>query len=221
MRASKKRAAVIRKIGLTGGIASGKSRVAEMLSRQLDCVHIDADAVCRELLEPQAEGWREFAKVFGSRYLSVDGSINRPLLRKNLFADADFRQKVNNVIHPLVKKIIIAQMHHIVESGNSTRVLVEVPLLFEVQWENLFDTVVVVYADYETCLKRLMARDGLPKRDAVKELESQLPLSEKVIKADHVIDNSGMLPDTKIQVEHLAGILSRNRTRSYPGGLRK
>jgi dephospho-CoA kinase len=213
----KKGAAVIRKIGLTGGIASGKSRVAEMLSRLLDCVHIDADEVCRQLLAPNAEGWLQFSRVFGSEYLSGDGSINRPLLRKDLFTDEDFRRKVNNVIHPLVKRTIMEQMDHIIESDINSRVLVEVPLLFEVQWENLFDTVVVVYADYETCRKRLLARDGLALSAAVNELESQLPLSEKVMKADHVIDNSGMLADTKIQVEHLADVLGRNQERHSHG----
>ena len=204
---------VIRKIGLTGGIASGKSRVAEMLSQLLDCVHIDADEVCRNLLEPQAEGWREFSRAFGSEYFSGDGSINRPLLRKNLFADEDFRQQVNNVIHPLVKKMIIEQMELIIKADSNSRVLVEVPLLYEVQWEVLFDTVIVVYADYETCLKRLMARDGLTRNAAVIELESQMPLSEKVVQADHVIDNSGSLADTNKQVEHLAELLKNNGKR--------
>jgi len=201
---------VIRKIGLTGGFASGKSRVAEMLAAMLHCVHIDADEVCRRLLQPHAEGWREFSKVFGLKYFNGDGSINRPLLRKDLFAGEDFRRKVNTVIHPLVKSTIMAQMNHILASGSNARVLVEVPLLYEVQWEHLFDTVVVVYADYETCLKRLMERDGIERSRAIKELESQLPLSEKVIRADHVIDNSGMLPDTNKQVEHLADLLGRS-----------
>jgi dephospho-CoA kinase len=203
--------AVIRKIGLTGGIASGKSRVAEILAGMLDCVHVDADELCRQLLQPHAEGWLKFSREFGLTYFAENGSINRPILRKKLFADEDFRQKVNNVIHPLVKGVIIAQMDHIIESDTNSKVLVEVPLLFEVQWENLFDTVVVVYADYETCLNRLMERDGVARREAIRELESQLPLSEKVLKADHVIDNSGVLPDTNIQVEHLAELLSRNR----------
>ena len=205
-----KRFAVIRKIGLTGGIASGKSRVAGMLAGMLHCLHIDADEVCRRLLEPHAEGWREFSRVFGPGYLAEDGSINRPLLRKDLFADENFRLKVNEVIHPLAKRAIMAQMDRVLGSKENSRVLVEVPLLFEVQWENLFDTVVVVYADYETCLKRLMGRDGLEKKAAVKELASQMDLSEKTLKADHVIDNSGTLADTNMQVEHLAELLSGN-----------
>jgi len=201
---------VIRKIGLTGGIAAGKSLVAKMLSGMLDCAHIDADEVCRQLLQPHAEGWQEFSRVFGLKYLTEHGSINRSLLRKDLFADEDFRQKVNGVIHPLVKKNIMAQMDQILAASNNAKVVVEVPLLYEVHWENLFDTVVVVYADYERCLSRLMERDGVERQEAIKELESQLLLSVKVMKADHVVDNSGMVPDTNNQVAILAHLLKNN-----------
>lgn len=206
-----KGSAVIRKIGITGSIASGKSRVAEMLAGMLACVHIDADVVSSRLLERDAEGWRAFTKVFGGRYLADDGSIDRPLLRKDLFNDKNLRRQVNNIIHPLVKKAISVQMDNAIESGNHARVLVEVPLLFEAHWENLFDTVVVVYADYDTCLKRLMDRDGVPRNTAVKELKSQLPLAEKVRRADHVIDNGGKLSETTAQVKTLADLLSRKR----------
>ncbi len=209
--------AVIRKIAITGGIASGKSRVAEMLAGMLDCVLINSEEICRRMLEPHGEGWREFSRVFGSEYLAEDGSIDRPLLRKDLFADEGIRRRVNNIIHPLVKKTIRAQMDRIVAADGNSRVLVEVPLLYEIQWENLFDAVIVVYADHETCLDRLMKRDGVERSVAVKELESQLPLSEKVAKADYVIDNSGMMPDTNKQVEHLPDLLSRNRCATPEG----
>jgi len=205
---------VKRKIGLTGGIASGKSNVSKMLAQQLGCIHIDADEICRQLLEPQEEGWREFTRIFGPSYLAADGRINRPLLRKDLFGDEKFRKEVNSIVHPLVKRRIRAQMDRIVGSAGNTRVLVEVPLLFEVQWEKLFDVIVVVYTDYEKCLNRLMERDGIEKAAAVKELESQLPLAEKVMRADHVIDNSGPLADTNNQVEHLAELLKNNGKRT-------
>jgi dephospho-CoA kinase len=204
----------IRKIGLTGGIASGKSSVSKMLARLLGCVHIDADEICRQLLEPQEEGWRELSRMFGPRYLAADGRINRPLLREDLFGNEKFRQEVNATVHPLVKRRILVQMDQIIGSAENTRVLVEVPLLFEVRWENLFDVIVVVYADYEKCLNRLMARDGIEKAAAVRELESQLSLPEKVMRADYVIDNSGPLSDTSNQVEHLAELLKNNGKRA-------
>ena len=201
---------VNRKIGLTGGIASGKSSVSKFLSGLLGCEHIDADEICRQLLEPNEEGWQEFTRAFGSDYLSEDGAINRSLLRNDLFASEKVREQVNKVIHPIVKKVILSRMNQIVESGSSLRVLVEVPLLYEVHWEDIFDIVVVVYADHETCLNRLMDRDGVDKAVAVKELQSQWPLAEKVTRANHVIDNSGLLLDTKNQVKQLAELLKNN-----------
>jgi dephospho-CoA kinase len=200
---------VNRKIGLTGGIASGKSSASKMLSGVLGCELIDADEVCRELLEPQEEGWQEFTRVFSSAYLSEDGAIDRPLLRHDLFESEQFRQKVNGIIHPIVKRVVLSRMNRIVESGSGLQVVVEVPLLYEVHWEDIFDTVIVVNADHETCLKRLMDRDGLDKASAVKEFQSQWPLTEKVMKADHVIDNSGLLQDTNSQVKHLAELLKK------------
>ena len=199
-----------RKIGLTGGIASGKSSVSKMLSRILQCEHIDVDDICRELLEPQAEGWRKITETFGGRYLTDTGTINRALLRRDLFASEKIRQAVNGIIHPLAKEVLQGRFKLLAASEPHARVLVEVPLLFEVKWEDIFDTIIVVYADHEICRNRLMMRDGVDMATAEKELRSQLPLSEKVRQADHVIDNSGSLPDTVNQVERLAELLQNN-----------
>ena len=141
--------------------------------------------------------------------ITENETIDRPLLRKDLFASEKLRREVDNIIHPLVKKVIVSRMDTIIASGPDSRVLVEVPLLYEVGWEYLFDTVIVVYADRETCLHRLMLRDGVEMAAADRELQSQLPLSEKVLKADHVIDNSGLLQDTMSQVNHLAELLRK------------
>ena len=198
-----------RKIGLTGGIASGKSSVSKMLSDFLECEHIDADDICRHLLEPREEGWKEFTRVFGASFLLEDETINRPLLRSRLFDSEQFRQKVNDIIHPLAKRVVLSRMDQIVESAPDLKVVVEVPLLYEVNWEDIFDTVIVVDADYETCLERLMQRDAIDKAAAVKELQSQWPLHDKVMRADHVIDNSGSLQETISQVEELAELLKK------------
>jgi len=201
---------VNRKIGLTGGIASGKSLVSKMLSGLLGCEHIDADEVCRRLLDPHEEGWQEFTRVFGSIYLSDDGAIDRALLRKDLFDSEHLRRKVNGIIHPMVKQVVLCRMDQTVGAGSGMKVVVEVPLLYEVHWEDIFDTVVVVNADYETSLTRLMDRDGVDREEAAKELQSQWPLTEKVMRADYVIDNSGTLQETKIQVEQLSELLKND-----------
>ena len=96
------------------------------------------------------------------------------------------------------------------EFPKNSMVIVEVPLLYEVKWEDLFDAVIVVYADSEVCLKRLMDRDGLDRSQAKAAMECQMKLSEKVLKADHVIDNNGNILDTQGQVEHLASILQNS-----------
>ena len=199
-----------RKIGLTGGIASGKSSVSKILSRALQCEHIDVDDICRELLEPRAEGWHKLAETFGGRYLTEKGNINRSLLRHDLFASDRVRQAVNSIIHPLARKVLQERFDQLAASAAHARVLVEVPLLFEVRWEDMFDTIIVVYADPEICRNRLVIRDGVDQATAEKELRSQMPLAEKVRKADHVIDNSGLLADTVRQVERLAELLQNN-----------
>ncbi len=196
-----------RKIGLTGGIASGKTLVSKMLSGLLGCEHIDADEVCRQLLEPREEGWQEFTRTFGSKYLSDDGAIDRPLLRKDLFNSEQLRQKVNGIIHPIARRVVLSRMNEIIGADSGLKVVVEVPLLYEVHWEDIFDSVIVVNADNETCLTRLMDRDGVDREEAAKELQSQWPLAEKVMRADHVIDNSGPLQETESQVEKIVELL--------------
>jgi dephospho-CoA kinase len=200
----------IRKIGLTGGMGSGKSSVAKLLTQMLDGKHIDADQVCRKILEPNGEGWQAFIEAFGNEYQLDDKSINRPKLRNAIFSDDLFRTKVNGIIHPIVKKNIISEMESFLEFPRNSMVIVEVPLLYEVKWEDLFDAVIVVYADSEVCLKRLMDRDGLDRSQTKEAMECQMKLSEKVLKADHVIDNSGNILDTQGQVEHLASILQNS-----------
>ena len=206
----KSRAATIRKIGLTGGIGSGKSRIAELLVKLSGAEYIDADQVCRDLLEPQEAGWQAFIEAFGDDYLLADQSINRPGLRDAIFSDDSFREQVDSVVHPLVRQFIVSEMESILNQSAHSRVIVEVPLLYEVGWQDLFDIVVVVYADYETCLKRLMVRDGVDKEQAGKAMECQMDLSEKALRADHVIDNSGSMADTQSQVEQFAFLLQNN-----------
>jgi len=178
-----------------------------MLASMLNCDHIDADEICRRLLEPHAEGWQELVRISGTKYLAEEELINRSFLRQELFTRPELRQKINRAIHPLVRREIITQMDSIIASDSTARVLVEVPLLYEVGWEDLFDTIIVVYADYKTCCNRLMDRDGMARETAMIEMESQMPLDDKVVKADHVIDNSGILSDTNNQVKHLAELL--------------
>jgi dephospho-CoA kinase len=194
-------------IGITGGMGSGKSAVAGFLSQRFGATYIDADAVCRELLEPEAAGWRSFTGIFGSDYLDPDGRINRELLRKAIFADEMIRRQVNAIIHPLAREEICRRL----EAATDARwFLIEVPLLFEAGWEAEVDRVIVVYADRDSCLRRLMQRDGLQKEEAERSMGAQWPLPEKAMLADYTVDNSGPWLFTCLQILHLGELLQDN-----------
>jgi dephospho-CoA kinase len=191
-------------IGITGGMGSGKSAVSRLLHGRLGGTYIDADAVCRQLLLPGAAGWQSFRDNFGSRYLNPDQSLNRPLLRRAIFADQEIRQRLDALVHPLAREEIARR----VKSATGSRwFLVEVPLLYEARWESDLDRVLVVYADFCSCLLRLMKRDHLQKKEAELAISSQWPLAAKALLADHVIDNSGPWALTSLQVLHLSELL--------------
>lgn len=193
-------------IGLTGGVGSGKSTVATFLGNRTGIEVINADEICRQLLKPNEEGWCAIKKVLDARFFVEDQSINRSLLRKELFDDQELRLQINNVIHPLARR----RIKQIVTGKNKGAVkgyVVEVPLLFEAGWEDDFDAIVVVYAKKSVCLQRLMGRDGLNEKDAAAMLNAQWPMEEKILRADYVIDNSWFWADTCLQILRLEKIL--------------
>ncbi len=198
----------VKLFGLTGGIGSGKSRVAQFLKKRMGFGYIDSDEVCRELLEPKNEGWVALQNAFGDEFFNPDSSINRTFLRKILFDDESFRVKLNTLLHPLAKDFILRQLHEKTDSPEIRRdYIVEVPLLFEAKWDDMFDGIITVYAEYSQCLERLMVRDKISPSDAQKALAAQESLETKALKADHVIDNTGPWPETCLQLIHLGRIL--------------
>lgn len=169
--------------------------------------YIDADQVCHELLQPKAKGWRIFKEVFGFDYFLEDMTLNRDLLRRDLFRDEGLRNRVNQLLHPLAREVILGLADK-GKSGACPQVnIVEVPLLFEAGWEKDFDRIVVVYSDRRTCFQRLIQRDNITRQEAEAMCASQWPMAEKVLRADHVIDNNGSLVDTELQLLHLARLL--------------
>jgi dephospho-CoA kinase len=196
-------------VAVTGGMGSGKSSVAAYLGEIGGAMGLSADVLCRQLLEPGAAGWLAVRTAFGERFFSADQHIDRPLLRTVLFEDREFRHRLDALLHPLVRDEIAGCLKR--ESGQSsgkqTRFVVEVPLLYEARWEHDFSQVVVAYADEKTCLRRLMLRDRISEAAAVKALEAQMPLADKALLADYVIDNNGPWFDTCLQVEHLRNLL--------------
>ena len=188
------------KVGLTGGIASGKSTVSEAFAR-LGARVLDADAVAREVVEPGRPAWTKLRQTFGAEFFHADGRLNRGKLRSLVFADPKRRVRLNEIVHPEVMKEINRKSAQIMSTAPDSVFLVDVPLLLEVEAADRFDRVVVVYVNETVQLDRLMERDGLSAEEASQALSTQIPLRDKVKQADFVIDNSGTLEETQAQVE--------------------
>jgi len=196
-------------VAITGGMGSGKSSVAAYLCEIGGARGLNADTLCRQLLEPEAAGWLAVRKAFGERFFLTDQHIDRPLLRKVLFEDHEFRREINTLLHPLVRNEITfcieKEVGYLAEA--QARFVVEVPLLYEAHWEHDFSQIVVAYADEKVCIRRIMLRDRISEAEAKKAIATQMPLSHKALLADHVIDNSGAWSDTCLQIRHLRNLL--------------
>ncbi|MGB7033777.1 MAG: dephospho-CoA kinase, partial [Syntrophobacteria bacterium] len=188
------------KVGLTGGIASGKSTVSEAFAR-LGAKVLDADEVAREVVLPGKPAWTKLRHTFGSEFFHPDGRLNRSKLRRLVFADPEQRSRLNAIVHPEVMREIDFRFEQLTSSAEHAVVLVDIPLLIEVGVAHRFDKVVVVYANESVQVMRLMQRDGLSREEARQALSVQIDLREKARKADFVIDNSGTPGETQAQVE--------------------
>jgi dephospho-CoA kinase len=197
-------------VGLTGGIASGKSLVARMLERKGALV-LDADAIAREVVAPGAPAWREIVDWLGESILLADGSIDRGRLGRLVFSDAAARQKLNAIVHPRVGQELIDRTGAI-ERRNPGAVLVyDVPLLIEAGMQQHVDRVLLVYVTPEIQLQRLQRRDKLTRDEALARVKAQMPLEEKKNYAHTVIDNNGTIRQTARQVARFWADLVRSR----------
>ncbi len=186
-------------IGITGGIGSGKSRVAAYWARCFQLERIDLDAICRELLKPGQPGWLALKESHNYRFFTIEGLLDRQRFRAELFSDQVLRDEIDAMLHPLAR----AQMHRQYLGAKKYPVLVEIPLLFEAGWEQDVDRIVVVYASQEIRCNRIVHRDKVSIRDAEQAMSIQWPLRRKIKGADHCIDNSASWFHTCMQVMHL------------------
>jgi len=193
-------------IGVTGGMGAGKSIAAGLLGKLLEYDVLDADILCRNLLQPHMPGWQGVQEKWGARFFDLTGKIDRPALRKALFADPVVRQGVERILHPLVRQEIMRRAAE--KRLHLSGLVVEVPLLFEVGWQDDFDWIVVVYAGPECCVERIVRRDRVSLEAGRAAVNTQMPLEEKALRADSVIENSGPLTLTILQIYHLARFLS-------------
>lgn len=200
-------------IGLTGGIASGKSVVGKRLA-ELGAVHIDADLLARQVVEPGTPALALIAEQFGAGVIAADGSLDRPALGAIVFADADRREALNAITHPAVwqtaKELIAAA-----EADDPHSIVVyDVPLLVEAAEGRpmSFDSIVVVQADLGTRIQRMVELRGMSGEEATRRLDAQATDAQRLAIADVVIDNNGTLERTLEQADQLWSMVKALRT---------
>lgn len=194
-------------IGLTGGIASGKSTVARMI-QNLGISLICADSLAHEALKPPNPSYKRVVESFGPEILDIDGSINRKKLGEKVFRNPHQRESLEEIIHPWVTDQIKREIKDHKARGTPLLFL-DVPLLFESGLDRLCDHTVVVDVPVKILKKRLASRDPLKPREIDQRLASQMSLEEKKKRADSIIDNSGTKAKTLIQVEALIAKLAQ------------
>jgi dephospho-CoA kinase len=189
-------------VGLTGGIATGKSLVTRYL-KERGVMVIDADQLSRQVVTPGEPALREIVHAFGSDILRTDGTLDRGKLGKLIFDFPDERKKLEAIIHPKVYERAWLEIRGLLTAQPDRWVVFSVPLLFESGHAGEVDQVVLVYTDRETQIDRLMARDGLLREEAKKRIVAQMPIEAKKARAHIVIDNSGTVTATYRQVDGL------------------
>lgn len=187
-------------IGLTGGIACGKSTVANLLVRR-GARLIDADQIAREVVLPGSPALGHIVERFGQAVLQEDGSLHRKKLGEIIFADQAARRELEAILHPIIRQSMREQLASFQQADPEKLVVVDIPLLYESKLESMVDDVLVVYVPRDIQLERLMTRDGLTVEQAEGRLAAQIPIEEKRALADFVIDNSGTLEQTEREVE--------------------
>jgi dephospho-CoA kinase len=188
----------VKLVGLTGGIASGKSAVAAIL-RRLGAAIINADDLSREVVQPEQDAWKEIIDAFGPNILHEDKTLARRKLRQIVFENPEARRKLEAIIHPRVRALAERKISELAAAGTSI-IVYEVPLLFENQIHLWLRPVIVVACKIETQKKRLLERDHLTELEAQRHLDAQMSLEEKRKLADYVIENDGTLEELEQQV---------------------
>lgn len=187
-------------VGLTGGIASGKSVVSNML-RDLGATIIDADEISRDVMIPHSKCWEEVVAAYGSECLLDDLTIDRKALARLVFRDSEQIQQLNRIVHPYIQQRIEDIIDDIKHTDPHALVIIDAALLVETGLYKHYDKLIVVSVSKETQLKRLMIRDAMSREEAESRMDRQLPLSEKLNVADYIIENEGSFTNTRDAVE--------------------
>ena len=183
-------------IGLTGGIATGKTTVSNYL-KELGYSIIDADVIARQVVEPGTNGLRMITDTFGEKVLTSDGQLDRQHLAQLVFMSSEQLQQLNRILQPIIRE----RIQELISTSKDPVVVIDVPLLYEQHYEDLCDVVMVVSVQPQQQLERLMNRNHLTMDEAKNRVASQMPLSPKERLADVVIDNNGSVEETRQQVK--------------------
>lgn len=187
-------------VGLTGGIASGKSTVSNILKKE-NIPIIDADLISRQIVEPGSSTLYEIAKVFGEHILREDGTLNREKLGSIVFSDKCKLEKLNEITHKKIREEIVGKIEEL--KGKNKLIIVDAPLLLEAKMTDLVDEVWLVMVDEQVQTDRLMKRNHLSREEAIKRIKSQMSLEEKKEYAHIIIDNNNNISQLEKQVEYI------------------
>lgn len=189
-------------IGLTGGIASGKSTVSRYLS-ELGAVIIDADILSRHIVDPYTPAWMEIKEKFGTDVFDKEDNLDRKKMAELIFQSPLLRETLNSIIHPKVIKAVQDLIEEIKKDGSAPLIVVDAPLLIEAGMTSMVDEIWVISIPEEVQIERLIKRDGISRDKAIERLRSQMPLKDKLSYADHIIENEGNLEQTYEFLEDL------------------
>ncbi|MDP1945974.1 MAG: dephospho-CoA kinase [Nitrospirota bacterium] len=189
-------------VGLTGGVATGKSTVAGMF-KQCGAVIIDADQLARDVVEPGRPAWREIVTLFGKAVLKPDRSLNRQALAAIVFRHPAKRRALEHIIHPRVAREQVRLTREAARQDPQSVVIYDVPLLFEAGIDKRVDQTIVVTADRNTQIARLKKRNGLSRAEALRRIKSQMPMSQKVQQTDYVLNGTLSRPSLRRQISQL------------------
>jgi dephospho-CoA kinase len=195
-------------VGLTGGVASGKSVVSRILKEE-GAYLIDADQIARELVQPRTSAWEELVKVFGKEILQKDGSIHRKQLAAKVFSDPTQRDLLNRTLHPRIKEEMGRRLKAIGQKDPEAIVVIDAPLLVETGDHREMDKVIVVISTEAQQIARLREREGMDQEEARRIMASQMATKEKVKVADFVIRNEGSLEETERRAREVFQELKR------------
>jgi dephospho-CoA kinase len=207
-------------IGLTGGVASGKTTVSRIL-REEGAYLIDADRIARELVQPHTPAWKELKKAFGNEILKEDGSLHRKRLAAKIYSGPKQRDLLNRILHPRIKAEIGRRMREIGQKDPMAIVVIDGALIIELGDHREMDKVIVVTSTETQQIERLRDRNGMTPEGARRIISAQMPLEEKLKVADFIVRNEGSFEDTKRKVQEIFQELKKIALKKRPRALQK